>query len=321
MRPAIAFRWITALVDPPIAAFVRIAFSNASRVRIFDSVTFERHLDDADPRHVREYVAPRVDSRNRRVVRQRHAERLGEASHRRRRSHRVAGAGRARHARLGGQKMMHVDLTGFQRFVQLPYGGARTDVLARELAVQHRPAGDDDRRHVAARGAHQQRGRRLVAACEQHDRVDRVAADRLLDVHRREIACQHRRRPQVRFAVREHRKLDREAARLVDAALHVLGEIAKVRVARRQFGPRIADAHDRPAVELVIGNTLVLHPAPVHEAVLVRRAEPLGGAQRGFCCRHRHVLIEARYAAQSRKNFDNLQMTFLSPKISFSTLV
>jgi len=37
MRPAIAFRWITALVEPPIAALTRIAFSNASRVRIFDS--------------------------------------------------------------------------------------------------------------------------------------------------------------------------------------------------------------------------------------------------------------------------------------------
>ena len=36
-RPAIAIRWITALVLPPIAASVRIAFSNASRVRMLDS--------------------------------------------------------------------------------------------------------------------------------------------------------------------------------------------------------------------------------------------------------------------------------------------
>ena len=35
--PAIAIRWITALVEPPIAASVLIAFSNASRVRIFES--------------------------------------------------------------------------------------------------------------------------------------------------------------------------------------------------------------------------------------------------------------------------------------------
>ncbi len=37
MRPAIAFRWITALVEPPIAALVRIAFSNAARVSTFES--------------------------------------------------------------------------------------------------------------------------------------------------------------------------------------------------------------------------------------------------------------------------------------------
>ena len=37
MRRAIAIRWITALVEPPIAAFTRMAFSNASRVRIFES--------------------------------------------------------------------------------------------------------------------------------------------------------------------------------------------------------------------------------------------------------------------------------------------
>ena len=35
-RPAMARIWITALVDPPIAALVRIAFSNASRVRMSD---------------------------------------------------------------------------------------------------------------------------------------------------------------------------------------------------------------------------------------------------------------------------------------------
>ena len=44
MRPAIAFRWITALVEPPIAALARIAFSNASRVRIFDSIRPSRAI-------------------------------------------------------------------------------------------------------------------------------------------------------------------------------------------------------------------------------------------------------------------------------------
>ena len=38
MRRAIAIKWMTALVEPPIAAFTRIAFSNAARVRIFESL-------------------------------------------------------------------------------------------------------------------------------------------------------------------------------------------------------------------------------------------------------------------------------------------
>ena len=38
MRPAMASRWITALVEPPMAALTLMAFSNAARVRIFDSV-------------------------------------------------------------------------------------------------------------------------------------------------------------------------------------------------------------------------------------------------------------------------------------------
>ena len=47
MRPAMAFRWITALVEPPIAALTRIAFSKASRVRIFDSVSPSRAISTA----------------------------------------------------------------------------------------------------------------------------------------------------------------------------------------------------------------------------------------------------------------------------------
>ena len=69
---------------------------------------------------------------------------------------------------------------------------------AAELAVQHRPAREHDRRHVARRGAHQERRRGLVAAGHQHHAVDRIAADRLLDVHRGEVAEQHRGRAEIR---------------------------------------------------------------------------------------------------------------------------
>jgi hypothetical protein len=74
----------------------------------------------------------------------------------------------------------------------------------------------------------------------------------------------------------------------------VLRELAEMRVTRREFRPRIADTDNGPAVEFVVRNALVLHPASVHEAVLVRGAEPLLGAQFGFRSRHRLCLFSRR---------------------------
>jgi hypothetical protein len=47
MRPAIASRWITALVEPPIAALTRIAFSKASGQDLRHAQVLVDHLDDA----------------------------------------------------------------------------------------------------------------------------------------------------------------------------------------------------------------------------------------------------------------------------------
>ena len=113
-------------------------------------------------------------------------------------------------------------LAGLEHLGELPHVRARADVLAAELAVEHRPAGDADGRQVARRRAHQQRRRGLVAAHQQHDAVERIGADRLLDVHRGLVAEQHRRRAHQRLAEAHHRKLDREAARVEHAVAHVL---------------------------------------------------------------------------------------------------
>jgi hypothetical protein len=58
----------------------------------------------------------------------------------------------------------------------------------------------------------------------------------------------------------------------------MFGDFAEVGVAGREFLPGVADADDGPAIELVVWNALVLHPAAVHEAVFVGRAKPFGGA-------------------------------------------
>ena len=102
-------------------------------------------------------VAPRIDGGNRRVAGQRDAQRLDHAGHRRRRAHRHAVALRAMHARFGGGEFLLRHLAGAHVFRHLPDARAGADLLAAELAVQHRPAGNTDRRQVAARRAHQQR--------------------------------------------------------------------------------------------------------------------------------------------------------------------
>ena len=94
-------------------------------------------------------------------------------------------------------------------------------------------------------------------------------------VHAGEVAEQHRGRPQIRFAAAEDRKLQREAAGLVDAALHVAPPgRGNGGVAGRQLRPGVADADHRPPVEQVVGKALVLHPAAVQEPVAVGFAEP-----------------------------------------------
>src|SRR4029079_12053554 len=71
------------------------------------------------------------------------------------------------------------------------------------------------------------------------------------------------------------------------ADLHLLGERAEVRIARRELGVRVADADDGAAIELVVGYAAILHPRAVDEAHLAFAAEPflaaaaLAGCHRG----------------------------------------
>ena len=218
---------------------------------------------------MREDLATRIDRGNRRVVRQSHAERLDHGGHRRGRAHRHAMAARAVHAgfRLDEFFLRHgagADLLG-----HLPYARARADFLAAKAAVQHRAARNGERRQIARRGAHQQRRRGFVAADQQDHAIDRIAANRLLDIHRRQIAEQHRGGTQIRFAQRHDRKFQRKAARFVHALFHIFGQFAEVGVARRQFRPRIADADHRPAIELIMWHALVFHPGAMNETILV----------------------------------------------------
>src|SRR6185312_2593724 len=62
-----------------------------------------------------------------------------------------------------------------------------------------------------------------------------------------------------------------------------LGERAEMRVAGCQLGVGVADADDRPAVELVLRDAAVLHPRAIDESHLALAPEPLGAAALARC--------------------------------------
>ena len=129
--------------------------------------------------------------------------------------------------------------------VQAP---SRSPVVA---AGHHRPGDELDRRHVGRGGAHELGRHRLVAAADQHDRVHRLGADHLLDVHRHEVAEHHAGRIEEDLAQRDRRELDRQAAGGEHAALHGLDQLGKVPVAVVEAARRLRDADDRTRQHLL----------------------------------------------------------------------
>ena len=231
-----ARRWITALVEPPIAPLTRIAFSKAAFVMMSDGfrssftictirrpVSCEitrRRESTAGIAAFPESAMPSASAMLAMVeavpmVLQEPGERLIACSASRKSSFDIVPA------------LTASDIC--QSAVPDPTRSPRNQPFSIG------PARDEDRRNVDRGRAHEQRRRGLVAAGEQHDAVERVGAQRLLDVHGAEVAVEHRRRPERALAGREDRELDRQTAGLVDAVAHPLGEVAEMGVARRKL--------------------------------------------------------------------------------------
>ena len=141
--------------------------------------------------------------------------------------------------------------------------------LAAPIAAQHRPGRHIDRRHTHADRAHEQAGRGLVAAAHQHRTVDRMRAQQFLGLHREEVAVEHGRGLHERFGQRHRRQFDREAARLQDAALHVLGTLAQMAVAGVDVAPGIDDADHRLAGPVLAVIAELAQPRAVAERAQV----------------------------------------------------
>lgn len=115
---------------------------------------------------------------------------------------------------------------------------------------------------------------------QKNDAVQRVCDDRLFDLHAQEIAEQHRRGAHVVLPQRHDGKLQREAARLPDAALDSLGELPQVGVAVGQLAPRVADADDGLALVRWLAVALGLERRFAQPSVKLGRVQPLSTAIR-----------------------------------------
>ena len=122
--------------------------------------------------------------------------------------------------------------------------------LSVEVARRDRAAVEHEARDVEARERHHAAGNRLVAADEDDEAVEAVAARDQLDRVGDHLAADERRAHALgahRDAVgdRDRVELHRRAAGGADAGLHVLGEVAQVVVARADLDPRVGDADER----------------------------------------------------------------------------
>ena len=79
----------------------------------------------------------------------------------------------------------------------------------------------------------------------KHRAVGRIGAQRLLGLHRQEVAIHHRRRLLKRLGQRHRRQFNRKAARLPYAALHLLDPLLEMGVAGIDVAPGVDDRDHR----------------------------------------------------------------------------
>ena len=192
-------------------------------------------------------------------------------------------AGGARRHHL--DELLHVDAARRQLLAGIPDDGARAREAAGEMAVQHRPAREHDRRNVHGGRAHDHRRRGLVASGRQHDTVEEIAVEALDEAEIGKVTVERRRRALAGLLDRMDGKLDGNAAGVADAVAHARGQVEMVAVAGRQVAAGLGDADDRAAAAQ-FGE----RQAEVHVALEIERShrrvalgvEPFAAAQRAL---------------------------------------
>ena len=168
-----------------------------------------------------------------------------------------------------------------------PHIGGGAEGAARQPTGEHRATGHHDGGKVDRCSTHHHGRGRLVAPGQQHHAVDRVATNRLLDVHRHQVPQQHRGRLDLGLAERHHRELERHTARLPHPAFDVFDQFVEVLIARCQFRCRIADPDHRPTREHIVGQA-PLHPAAMDVVVATLPSVPMRGSKLDGCALDGH---------------------------------
>ena len=119
----------------------------------------------------------------------------------------------------------------------------------------------------------------LVAAAHEHRAVGGIGAKQFLGLHGEEVAIEHRRRLLERLGEAHRRHLDRKAAGLPDAALHLLGALAEMAMAGIDVAPGVDDGDDRLAAIVLASEAHLRRARAVAERAQVLDPVPAVAAQ------------------------------------------
>ena len=139
-----------------------------------------------------------------------------------------------------------------------PDDRARSGTLALPPAIEHGAAGEHDGGNVDGCGCHEARGRGLVAACREHDPVERVAVQHLHQPEVGQVAVERGGRALARLLNSVDRKLEADPARIPNSFFDPLGEIEVMPIAGSEVVSGLSDADDRPpGLQLFAGQAVV----------------------------------------------------------------
>ena len=248
---AMASRWRTVLVEPPMAMSRVMAFMKAARLAMdrgsteLSSRSYQRRVISTIRPAARSnmLLAVAMGGQDRAVARQGQAEGLVEAVHRVGGEH--AGTGTA------GRAGAALDPFDFS-VVDILVGGHDhgVDQIVALVAVDaglHRPAGDEDGRDVEAHRGHQHARGDLVAVADADHRVDRVGVAHVFDA----VGDQFARRQRVEHAGVAHGdavvdgdgiELGGEAALVGDDLFQLLADVMEMHMAGDKLGEGVDDA-------------------------------------------------------------------------------